>query len=435
MPDRSTIARLSGPGPRAGTSRLVPLLACLAAVSSSALPGVLPVAASADDFAKLRLRMVEVNIVPEGIRNPRVLAAMRSVPRHEFVPLTLRRFAYQDAALPIGHRQTISPPFIVAYMTETIDPRETDRVLEIGTGSGYQAAILSPLVRDVYTIEIVEALGRSARRRLKKLKLQNVHTRIGDGYKGWAEHAPFDKIIVTCSPEKIPQPLVDQLKEGGRMLIPLGERYQQVFHLLEKKQGRLVTRKLIPALFVPMTGISESRRKVKPDPRNPAIVNGGFEATEPAPALLRVGETIDQPVGWYYRRQVRISTDSAPEGQRCLELANQRPGRLAQALQGFPIDGRRIGGLEVRLQRRLVSVVVGTQPRERPGITVVFFDSARRRVAERRIGPWTAPGSWTRTRLVINVPARAREAILRVGLDGAVGRLLIDDLAISPKKR
>ncbi len=431
MSDRSTIARL--PRPVMSWPGLV--LGRLAAVSSLVLPGMLSVAAAADNFAELRLRMVEVSIVPEGIRNPRVLAAMRSVPRHEFVPLALRRFAYQDAALPIGHRQTISPPFIVAYMTETIEPRKTDRVLEIGTGSGYQAAVLSSLVRDVYTIEIVEALGRSARRRLQKLKFQNVHTRIGDGYKGWSEHAPFDKIIVTCSPENIPQPLVDQLKEGGRMLIPLGERYQQVFHLLEKKQGRLVTRKLIPALFVPMTGISEARRKVKPDPHNPAIVNGGFEATERAPASLLSGEPIDQPVGWYYRRQVRISTDAAPEGQRCLELFNQRPGRLAQALQGFPIDGRRIGKLEIRLQRRLVSVTLGAERRERPGITIVFFDSARRRVGERRVGPWSKPGTWTRTRSVIRVPSRAREAILRVGLDGAVGRLLVDDLAIVPQKR
>ena len=171
--------------------------------------------------------MVDKEIVAAGVTNERVIQAMRDTPRHEFVPANQRQYAYLDMALPIGNAQTISPPFIVASMTQEIDPQPTDRVLEIGTGSGYQAAVLSPLVKDVYTIEIVEPLGRRATRTLKRLGYKNVHTRVGDGYKGWPEAAPFDKIIVTCSPEKVPQPLVDQLREGGLMIVPVGERYQQ----------------------------------------------------------------------------------------------------------------------------------------------------------------------------------------------------------------
>src|SRR4029077_19634839 len=163
------------------------------------------------EWKQLAGEMVDKEIVAAGVTNERVVRAMRETPRHEFVPANQREFAYYDMALPIGDAQTISPPFIVAYMTQEIDPQPTDRVLEIGTGSGYQAAILSPLVKDVYTIEIVDPLGRRADRTLKRLDYKNVFTRVGDGYQGWAEAAPFDKIIVTCSPEKVPQPLIDQL--------------------------------------------------------------------------------------------------------------------------------------------------------------------------------------------------------------------------------
>src|SRR5262249_1764857 len=150
-----------------------------------------------------------------------------------FVDPNMKKDAYVDTALPIGYKQTISPPFVVAYMTQTIDPQADDRILEIGTGSGYQAAVLSNLCKEVYSIEIVPQLGRLAASRLKQLSYDNVTTKVGDGYQGWAEFAPFDKIIVTCSPESVPQALIDQLKDGGKLLIPLGERYQQVFHVFE----------------------------------------------------------------------------------------------------------------------------------------------------------------------------------------------------------
>ena len=214
---------------------------------------------AASPFEEARNRMVEEEIIGGGVKNPRVIQAMRDTPRHEFVPLPYRQNSYYDMSLPIGDKQTISGPFVVAYMTEQLDPQPTDRVLEIGTGSGYQAAVLSPLVKDVYTIEIVESLGKHAEETLKRLKYDNVHVKIGDGYQGWPEHAPFDKIIVTCSPEKVPQPLVDQLKEGGQMVIPVGERFEQMLYRYTKKDGQAGHRAAAPTLFVPMTGTAEVR--------------------------------------------------------------------------------------------------------------------------------------------------------------------------------
>ena len=228
-------------------------------------------------FQAQRDEMVDLAVEGAGISNPRVLAAMRDTPREMFVPQRMRPSAYLDAALPIGHEQTISSPFIVAFMTESLDPQPGDRVLEIGTGSGYQAAVLSPLVKDVYTIEIVRPLGEQARKTLKRLKYDNVHVRVGDGFKGWPDRAPFDKIIVTCSPENVPLPLKEQLAEGGLMVIPVGQRHQQSMMLFRKENGELVPTDLRPTLFVPMTGQAEDTREVMPDPNNPRILNGDFE--------------------------------------------------------------------------------------------------------------------------------------------------------------
>jgi len=204
------------------------------------------------DFAAQRQLMVQQQLVARGINNERVLAAMGKVPREEFVPLDLRTETYEDGPLPIGHGQTISQPYIVAFMTERLRAKPSDRVLEIGTGSGYQAAILAELVSDVYTIEIVQPLAKTAEATLQRLGYKNVHIKMGDGYKGWPEEAPFDAIIVTCAPDKIPQPLVDQLKEDGRMVIPVGERFAQELYLLEKKNGQLKESVTLPVRFVPM---------------------------------------------------------------------------------------------------------------------------------------------------------------------------------------
>ena len=202
-----------------------------------------------------RQRMVAEQLLGPGrdITNAKVLAAIGKVPRHEFVPERLRSMAYQDSPLPIGYNQTISQPYIVAFMTERLEPKPTDRVLEIGTGSGYQAAVLAELVAEVNTIEIIEPLAKGAEETLKRLGYKNVHVRAGDGYKGWPEAAPFDGIIVTCAPDHIPKPLIEQLKEGGRMIIPVGEWYDQKLYLLRKNGGRLEQKAVLPVRFVPMT--------------------------------------------------------------------------------------------------------------------------------------------------------------------------------------
>ena len=187
-----------------------------------------------------------------GINDQRVLAAMAKVPREEFVTPESRAASYEDGPLPIGYGQTISQPYIVAFMTEQLRPKPSDRVLEIGTGSGYQAAILAELVSDVYSIEIVEPLAKNAEATLQQLGYKNVHLKIGDGYKGWSDAAPFDAIIVTCAPDKVPQPLIDQLKDGGRMVIPVGNTFAQELYLLEKKNGQLKQSATLPVRFVPM---------------------------------------------------------------------------------------------------------------------------------------------------------------------------------------
>jgi len=219
--------------------------------------------AAETDFTAARERMVRQQLAAPGrdITNVRVLAVMGKVPRHEFVPALLRAQAYSDHPLPIGHDQTISQPYIVAYMTEKLEPKPTDKVLEVGTGSGYQAAVLAELVREVYTIEIVEPLARRAEADLKRLGYTNVFVRAGDGYKGWPDAAPFDAVIVTCAPEQVPPPLVKQLKEGGRMIIPVGPGGDQELYLLHKKGDKVEKRAVLPVRFVPMTGSKGAEEK------------------------------------------------------------------------------------------------------------------------------------------------------------------------------
>lgn len=230
--------------------------------------------AEADPTAAARNRMVQRHLVERGIKNPRVLDAFRTVPRHKFLPPESSRQAYDDESIPIGEGQTITPPYDVAFMTEVLDPKPTDRVYEVGTGSGYQSAILSRLVDEVYSVEIHKPLGERAAEVHKELGYSNIHTRIGDGYEGWPEAAPFDAIIVTCAPQRIPQPLIDQLKEGGRMVIPLGDRFNQIVHLVIKRDGKLIDKELKPTLFVPMTG-KALNETAEPKPAPKADPNDG----------------------------------------------------------------------------------------------------------------------------------------------------------------
>jgi protein-L-isoaspartate(D-aspartate) O-methyltransferase len=214
--------------------------------------------AEADPYAARRNQMVERHLAERGIKNKRVLEAFRTVPRHKFLPPGTRRQAYDDESIPIGEGQTITPPYDVAFMTEVLDPKPNEVVYEVGTGSGYQSAILSQLVKEVYSVEIHKPLSERATKVHKEVGYKNIHTRVGDGYEGWPEAAPFDAIIVTCAPQKIPQPLVDQLKDGGRMVIPLGDRVTQSVWLVTKKDGKLTKRELKPTLFVPMTGRAQT---------------------------------------------------------------------------------------------------------------------------------------------------------------------------------
>jgi protein-L-isoaspartate(D-aspartate) O-methyltransferase len=205
------------------------------------------------DFKAMRVKMVETQIKARGVKDPRVLSALLKVERHRFVPEKYLNSAYSDQPLPIGEGQTISQPYIVALMTELLELKGNEKVLEIGTGSGYQAAILAELAKEVYTIEIIEPLASQARERLSALGYPNVKVKAGDGYLGWPEAAPFDAIIVTAAPDHIPKPLIEQLKEGGRMVVPVGT-YTQELKKIVKRSGKMEAIDVIPVLFVPMTG-------------------------------------------------------------------------------------------------------------------------------------------------------------------------------------
>jgi protein-L-isoaspartate(D-aspartate) O-methyltransferase len=374
------------------------------------------------NYEQLRSRLVNDVLVPQGITNPAVLKSARETPRHEFVGMLHRKNAYYDMALPIGGQQTISSPFIVAFMTQALEPQATDRVLEIGTGSGYQAAILSPLVKEVYSIEIVEPLGLQAKQLLQRLKYQNVFVKVGDGFQGWAEHAPFQKIIVTCSPEKVPQPLVEQLDEGGLMVIPVGERYQQTLVLYRKKNGKLEAQPLRPTLFVPMTGKAEAARQVLPDPKRPTAVNGNFESAA----------TSDQYItGWYYEQQATVVTDpKAPEGRHFVRFSNQQEGRSAHLLQGFAVDGRHVKELRLSAWLRYTDVVQGPNREDLPNVAITFYDDNRRDLGLVWLGTFRGTSDWKQSSRVFRVPAGAREGILRVGLFGASGVADFDDIRL-----
>jgi len=212
------------------------------------------------DFKAMREKMVETQIKGRGLKDPRVLSALRKVERHRFVPEEYLNSAYSDQPLPIGEGQTISQPYIVALMTELLDLKGDEKVLEIGTGSGYQAAILGELAKEVYTIEIIGSLASMANKRLVGLGYQNIKVKAGDGYLGWPEAAPFDAIIVTAAPDHIPKPLIEQLKEGGRMVVPVGT-YTQELKKIVKCSGKIETTDVIPVVFVPMTGEAMKQKK------------------------------------------------------------------------------------------------------------------------------------------------------------------------------
>ncbi len=249
---------------------------------------------------------------------------------------------------------------------------------------------------------------------MQRLHYDNVHVKVGDGYRGWAEHAPFDKIIVTCSPEQAPPELVAELKDGGRMVIPVGQRYQQTLYLFKKVAGKLVSEALLPTLFVPMTGAAEQRRQVKPDPLHPTLENGDFEQVEGDPP---------RPVGWHYQRQLQVISDGeAPSGKNYVLFSNDQPGRPAQALQGFAVDGRKVARLTISLKVRGRNIRQGQTPGEVPVLGVTFYSEKREPLGQAILGPWVGTFNWETEKKRIDVPPHAREAILRVGLLQRRGR-------------
>jgi protein-L-isoaspartate(D-aspartate) O-methyltransferase len=395
---------------------------CLAGVFDAAVLGQagLP---PFTNYEAAREQLIREVLIPGGVTDERVLSAIRNTERHEFVPPNVRNEAYFDRALPIGSAQTISSPYIVAIMTQELDTRPDHKVLEIGTGSGFQAAVLSPLVKEVYSIEIVPELGQQAKRVLDSLRYENVFTKIGDGFKGWQEHAPFDRIIVTCSPEDVPQPLIDQLAEGGLMVIPVGERYQQTLYLMRKKGGKLEREALRPTLFVPMTGTAEEKRKVQADPANPQIVNGDFEE-EPL-------ESGDIP-GWYYQRGLsRFESDeNLVSGKYYVEFQNDVRGRPTNLLQGVALDGRLVKRVKLSAVIRLQDVFPGLEQTELPSVSLRFYDERRALLGTQWLGMNRGTRNWKRESKIFRVPSEAREAIVSIGLFGATGKAAFDNVQL-----
>lgn len=378
-----------------------------------------------EDYSSIRERLVTEVLIPGGVTDKRVLEAIRKTDRHEFVSRELRDQAYFDRALPIGESQTISSPYIVAVMTQELDTKEDQKVLEIGTGSGYQAAVLSPLVKEVYSIEIVPELGKQAKKVLDSLGYQNVFTKVGDGFLGWKEHAPFDRIIVTCSPEDVPKPLVEQLAEGGLMVIPVGERYQQMLYLMRKKDGKLEREALRPTLFVPMTGEAEDNRQVQADPTKPKLINGDFE--EPP---LKSG---DVP-GWYYQRGLKWVNDTKNSGHY-VEFENDSRGRPTNLLQGLGLDGRHVRRVKLSVQVKYADVRPGVDKTELPAVTIRFYDEKRALLGTQFIGPFQGTSrDWKHESRTFRVPAEAREAIVSIGLFGATGKAAFDKIELEAAK-
>ena len=270
----------------------------------------------------------------------------------------------------------------------------------------------------------VPSLGERAARVLARLGYGNVHTRVGDGYLGWEEHAPFDKVIVTCSPEEVPAPLVEQLAEGGMVIIPVGERHQQQLCRMVKQDGVLVSTSLRPTLFVPMTGTAEARRRVLPDPSHPALLNGDFE--------LDLDRNQRVP-GWYYQRRLElVESAEAPSGTRFITFANDAPGQHAHLMQGLAIDGRVVKRVDFSASIASTNARRGTHPENVPLAGITFYDGDRRALNSVVLGPVLGSQEFRALQESrIRVPETAREAIVRVGLFGGTGRVSFDNVNVS----
>lgn len=375
-------------------------------------------------LAEARRLMVAEEIEAQGIENERLLAAMREVPREQFLPLNKRHLAYLNVAVTYGEGQVVLPPLVTAHSIEQLDPQKTDKVLVVGTGSGYSSAVLSRLAREVYSVEINPEIAKEAEETLRHLKYTNVKIRSGDGFEGWKEHAPYQRIIVECSPESVPRPLVDQLVEGGTLLIPVGDEFDQTMHRCKKENGQLVTLSLWPTLLLPMKGKAEELRSQSEMPREPSLLNGGFEEL--------VEGTTDLPNNWFYVRQGRVVDDPlCPEGKRALQLVNTTPGAAAVALQAFPVDGKKIAELSLSFRIRGIDVRPGQNRGQLPRVEIRFFDEKRRFVGGDWTGGWNMTFDWVKKERLFAVPRQAKFAVIRISLGGGTGEIRFDNLKLA----
>lgn len=395
------------------------------ALSLMWLLSVQPVAAQSGlrELLEARRRMVSEEIEAQGIENERLLEAMREVPREQFLPLPKRKLAYLNVVVTFGDGQVILPPLVTAHLIEQLNPQKNDKVLVIGAGSGYSTALLSRMCREVDAVEIDPAIAKTAEEVFARLKFTNIKMRVGDGFEGWKEHAPYQRIIVECSPENVPQPLVDQLAEGGVLLVPVGDEFDQTMHLCQKENGKLTTLSLWPTLLLPMKGKAEELRSQSATPRDPALLNGGFEELVPS--------TKDVPASWAYVRQGRAIADSScPEGSNSLSFINVTPGVAATALQAFPVDGKKISELAIACKIWGKEVRPGQNRQQLPRVEVRFFDEKRRLVGGDWMGGWNMTFDWVKKDHVFAVPRQAKFAVIRIGLGGAVGEIRFDDFKL-----
>ncbi|MCE9528021.1 MAG: protein-L-isoaspartate O-methyltransferase [Planctomycetales bacterium] len=408
----------------ASTPLALTLRFCLAIVAF-ALASQQPAAAQSGlrELLEARRLMVQEEIANQGIENERLLEAMRDVPREQFVPLSRRNLAYLNVAIAYDDGQVILPPLVTAHLIEQLNPHKNDKVLVIGPGSGYSTALLSRMVREVFAVEIDPVIAKTAEETLARLKYTNVKVRVGDGFEGWKEHAPYQRIIVECSPDSVPKALVEQLAEGGILLVPIGDEFDQTMHLCKKENGKLTTLSLWPTLLLPMKGKAEELRSQSEMPRDPSILNGGFEELVP--------KTKDVPAHWAYVRQGRaIAGEFCPEGKNSLAFVNLTPGAAAMALQAFPVDGKKVSELSFACNVWGKDIRPGQNRQQLPRVEVRFFDEKRRLVGGDWMGGWNLTFDWLGKEHVFSVPRTAKFAVLRIGLCGATGEIRFDDLKL-----
>lgn len=392
-------------------------------------------------------------VLQDGLENDLVLSAMMRIPREKFLPQNKKSGAYRDVAIPIGCSRMDYSPYITAYCISQLDPAPDDKVLEIGTGCGYASAVLSLLVREVHTVEFHATLSKKANQSLKKIGIKNVYGKIGDGFQGCPEQAPFDKIIVWGAVEDIPESLIDQLKEGGRMVVSVGEKYQQTLYLCRKKNGELKKETLPPTFFTSMPGEAESRRILLADPKNPSILGGDFEHY--------YGET-RLPYGWYHVKNARIlQGPDAPNGTNYMRFEVEpeytivhdphemedsygeppeqfvpSAEKTAQIVQSFAIDGKTVSRVKFGVFLRAENIQP-LDPQNPPKGTIVlaFYGEDREVLQCVQLASVYGSFNWKPFSTEIPVPRKTLEADLYIGLFQNAGRLDIDAVSLERTRR